>query len=90
VPSGRRVRLAPYDVRGEAPGEGDVLKSATGSAAYLVLGAREVRRRDPVLGVRRFALDCLRLDDPGIVPDLVGAGAVYFLIRWYPRGRRRS
>ncbi len=90
APVGAVVTLAPYDWgisrhRNEPPpSEGDYLltEGKTGyGTAYLIREAR-LMTRSAVPG--RYALRCVKLGGPSVIPE----GARVLIIRWYPRNRR--
>lgn len=72
----------------DPPAEGDVLLSYTGSAAYRILAARSVRRRQPVSGVQRWAFRCERISRDQAAEAIAG-GAVPFDVVWHSRPRAR-
>lgn len=87
---GRLVALT-YDWtvdRREPPAEGDVLLSYTGTAAYRIVAARLVRRREPVPGVQRWAFRCERISRDQAAEAIAG-GAAPFDVVWHHRPRTR-
>ena len=75
-----------YDVKESAgePAPGDFLVTTAGSV-YFIERVREVRRRNPQPGMRRYALFCLRSQ----VSD-IAVGARLWTLKWYSRKRKKA
>lgn len=80
---GQPCKIAPYDADADVDVmAGDFVLTAAGSA-YLVRNVREVNRREPIPGTRRWALGCVRVERADIGPD-----DVVHPLYWYPRDGR--